>query len=386
MNIAILISTLSGGGAERVASILGNHYVDKGNNVYYFLGDYRYQTKYQVKGTVVNTGIKNSFRGSPGDLISLIRSACIMRKYKKKYRIDVSISFMEEFNFINVLSRRKEKVILRICTILSQRPELVGAIYDRHLIQAVYNRADKVVVMTDYALHEMAEVYHVNRKKIIKIPNPAILDRRSKTDRPWIYGDKTIICVGRLEDIKQHDIAIRAFSTVAEQVKEARMLILGEGPRKRYLESLIRKLCLQDKVFLLGFQKDITYFLENSRVFLMTSKTEGFPNGMIEAMAAGLPVVSIASSGAPQEILGCMQQAVDRAVMARYGIVTPFLISSESTDVREGERILGNAVLKMLEDDSLCQHYVEMSKKRTRHYAYEKIMRKWDNLIGGIQR
>lgn len=386
MNIAILIPTLSGGGAERVASIIGNHYADKGNNVYYFLGDYRYRTKYQVKGTIVNTGIQNSFQGSPTDLISLVRSACIMRGYKRKYRIDVSISFMEEFNFINVLSRGKEKVILRICTILSQRPELAGVIYDRHFIQAVYNLADQVVVMTDHALCEMAEIYRVNRKKIIKIPNPAIVDRRSNTNKPWIYGDKTVICVGRLEDVKQQDIAIRAFSIVVEQVKEARMLILGEGPRKRYLESLIRKMRLQDKVCLLGFQKDVTYFLEHSRVFLMTSKTEGFPNGMIEAMAAGLPVVSIASSGAPQEILGCMKQAEDRAIMARYGIVTPFLLGCDSTDIREKERILGNAMIKMLEDDSLCQHYAEMSNKRVRHYAYEKIMRKWDNLIGGIQR
>lgn len=382
MNIAILIPSLTGGGAERVASIVGGYYSDKGHKVYYFLGNVRLRKRYDIKGTIVNTGIVNSYDSTIDSLVSLVRSARIMRNYKKKYRIDVAFSFMEEFNFINVLSRRSERVICSECTLPSLRPDMTGLFYNKYMIQALYNMADRIIVISAYSVKELSEVYHVKKKKMVKIPNPVYLDKADCMEKEWLYGDHTVICVGRHVEVKQQDIAIKAFSRVAELIEDAKLIICGEGPQKHCLEKLIKALDLQDKVYLLGFQNDITYYYENAKVFLLTSDNEAFGNVAVEAMAAGLPVVSLNSPGGPPEILGCKKEIVNEAEYARYGIITPLLHSNKGIKVTEQEKELGNVVAKLLIDEELRNHYVAMSKKRAKHYSYEKIMKKWDKLIG----
>ena len=98
MNIAILIQELEGGGAERVASLIGNYYIEQGQNVYYFISKNSKKCAYEVKGEIIRTEIV----ANQNRVMALFEAAFIMRKYKKSYKIDVSISFMEEFNYINV--------------------------------------------------------------------------------------------------------------------------------------------------------------------------------------------------------------------------------------------------------------------------------------------
>ena len=130
MNIAILIPELGGGGAERVAQILGDYYVGQGEKVFYFLQDLNIKQDYPVKGQVIKTRIRSCMEekniSDIQRMMRLISSSLQMRRLKKQYHIDVAISFMEEFNYINILSRRRERVIVRICTILSDRKELSG--------------------------------------------------------------------------------------------------------------------------------------------------------------------------------------------------------------------------------------------------------------------
>lgn len=382
MNIAILIPSLSGGGAERVAAIIGDYYMDKGCTVYYFLGNTSLRRRYDVKGIIVNTGIVNSYSGTVASLATLVKAAWIMRSYKKKYQIDAALSFMEEFNFINVLSRGSERVICSECALPSLRPELTGLLYNKYMIRMLYNRADQIVVKSTYSANELLKVYHVKKEKIVKIPNPIVPDKTSYSEQKWMYGDHAVICVGRHVEVKQQDIAIKAFSRAAQLVEDAKLIICGEGPQKRNLEKLIKALHLQDKVYLLGFQSDITYFYEHAKVFLMTSANESFGNVILEAMGAGLPVVSLNSPGGPPEILGCKKKIINETEYARYGIITPLLHSNEEITVTEQEKELGNVVARLLEDDKLRNYYATMSKRRVQHYSQEKIMRKWNKLIG----
>ena len=382
MNIAILIPSLTGGGAERVASIVGGHYSDMGHKVYFFLGNTGLRKRYDVKGIIVNTGIADSFSSTVDGVVSLAKSAHIMRRYKKKYRIDVALSFMEAFNYINVLSRRTECVICSECALPSLRPDMTGLLYNKNMVRVLYNMADRIIVISSYSAKELSEIYHVKKKKMVKIPNPVILHNASYTDREWEYGNHTVICVGRHVEFKQQDIAIKAFSRVAELVEDAKLIICGEGPQKRYLEKLIKALHLQDKVYLLGFQSDITYYYEHSKVFLLTSDNEPFGNVVVEAMAAGVPVISLNSPGGPPEILDCKKEITNEVEYARYGILTPHLQSNKGMQVTEQEKELGNVVAKLLTDEKLRNHYVAMSKKRAKYYSHEKIMKQWDKLIG----
>jgi glycosyltransferase involved in cell wall biosynthesis len=290
---------------------------------------------------------------------------------------------MELFNYINILSKGRDRVIIRICTILSQREDIEQSyLYNRNLLRSVYNRADRVVVMTDYAMKEMMAQYGIKRKKLVKIPNPVTNPERREEEEVWKYGEHTVVCVGRLEDVKQHNVAIRAFAMTAEKIPDARLLILGVGLNAAKLRSLIKSLKLEDKVQLLGFKKNINYYLEHAKVFLMTSKTEGFPNSMLEAMSVGVPVVSIDSPGAPGEILKA-ESGSHKVQYGIYGIVTPYInhhyLSKEP--ITDEERQLSDAVTELLMDEELWKRYAEASRKRAAMYNMEKIMNCWNRLI-----
>lgn len=379
MNIAILIPEMEGGGAERVASLVGNYYVDKGHNVYYFLAKNNKRCAYEVHGKIINTEIQTA--GS--NMSYLVKASLIMRKYKIKYKIDVSISFMEWFNYINILSKGRDRVITRICTILSERNEIKQYyLYNRKLIKHMYNHADSVVVMTDYAMREMMEIYGVRREKLVKIPNPIARLENTNESNEWEYGNNTVICVGRLEDVKQHNIAIRAFSMVVKEIPNAKLIILGIGPNTSKIKALIRRLNIEDNVNLLGFKKNINYYLEHSKVFLMTSKTEGFPNSMLEAMSMGVPVVSIDSPGAPREILGIEGKKQD-IQYGKYGIVTPYICNKylANETIESNEIILAKAIIQLLSDENLRKKYSKASHIRAGMYDMKKIMNMWNKTI-----
>lgn len=389
MNIAILIPELGGGGAERIAQIVGDYYFGRGENVYYFLGDTTVKQVYPVKGKIINTGIRectaNVLYGDIQVLGRLLKASIVMRKWKQKYCIDVAISFMEEFNYLNVLSKGKEKVITRICTILSQRDELKGILYHRNMVRFFYNISDRIIVMSDYAREDMHKNYGISYKKLKKIPNPAIRYDKEPIDVKWEYGAQTIICMGRLVHVKQHETIIRAFSYVKIYQKEARLLILGSGPKKVYLENLCKKLNVSDSVHFINFTDNVGYYLKHSKVFVMASKVEGFPNSMVEAMAHGVPIVTTDSPGACGEIIGMKKNIGSRLEIqyCSYGILTPRI--SEKVKRQEAlsneEVLLGKALESVLVNQELYKKYNIQSRKRAAMYSKERVMNMWNACI-----
>jgi len=100
----------------------------------------------------------------------------------------------------------------------------------------------------------------------------------------------TILCVGRLHYEKGMDIAIQAFFEAG--LSDWQLKIVGEGPERARLEGLIEELRLNDRVFLLGERRDTAKLMEECAVFLLPSRSEGFPNALCEAMSAGMACVS----------------------------------------------------------------------------------------------
>ncbi|MBD5471141.1 MAG: glycosyltransferase [Lachnospiraceae bacterium] len=394
MNIAILIPELGGGGAERVAQIVGNHYFERGEKVYYFLADNTTQQEYPVKGQVINTGIKGgSWDDSTGyykAMGTLIKSSLIMRKFKWKYHIDVAISFMEEFNYINVLSKGREKVVTRICTVLSQQGDFKGPLYSKKMINSLYNLSDIIIVMSNYVKEDMYKVYGISLAKMYKIPNPAIRYAEIEPGKRWEYGDKSVICIGRLMKVKQQERIIRAFSYVKFHCVEASLIILGIGPNKKYLENLCKKYGIENSVHFIGFTNNTGFYLKNSRVFVMASSVEGFPNSMVEAMAHGLPVVTTNCPGACGEIVGGKNiQDTDLKIQyCKYGILTPYISGKIRAEEKlsEQEKQLGEGILSILNNDELYDKYAKQSLKRASMYRLEKVMMRWDKVVESERR
>lgn len=384
MNIAIIIPELGGGGAERVATLLGDYYYDKGHRVYFFLADTNIKKRYSPKGKIVHTGIDIDYSEIHNNLelyTKLFFDSLIMRKFKFKYKIEIAISFMEAFNFLNILSFQGEKNIISIHTILSARKEFREPIYKKNIIRYLYSLSKNIVCVSKYVKRDLIDNYGISSKQIYIIPN-AVAGINISSYNEWIYGDNVLLAVGRLEKVKQHERLIRAFSYLATKNKEANLLIIGEGPQRGYLESIIKHLKLEHRVFMPGFQKDVYFFMKNSKAYVMTSRTESFSFSTIEAMSCGLPVISINLPGGPREIIGADTEKITEISYQKYGILTPYITGTVKSDTLEKEEIiLGRAMLTILEDEELQKVYRSRSLRRASHYNIEKIMDKWDKII-----
>ena len=393
MNIAFLIPELGGGGAERVAQIFGDYYIARGHNVYYFIADMKIKQDYPVKGQIIQTNIKSSTDGNYSDierLMKLFLASFKIRKLKMQYKIDVAVSFMEEFSYLNVLSKGKEAVIAVMCTVLSKREELNGFLYKKGIVRFFYSKADKTVALAQYALNDMHSQYGIPLKKLIKIPTPAVDLGIKDKKNTWTFGSKAVVCVGRLEPVKQHERIIRAFAYACQGEKDARLIILGKGPRLKYLRNLCEKLHIEDYVVFVGFTDNVPFYLQNARVFVMASKVEGLPNSMIEAMHYGVPVITTDSMGGCSEIVKKPKGMgdVDSVVLCKYGILTPNMPSEKfriNSEISPEETALGKAMQKVMTDDKIYEKYRRQSLKRAEMFSMEKVMERWNSIIEGKQ-
>jgi glycosyltransferase involved in cell wall biosynthesis len=149
------------------------------------------------------------------------------------------------------------------------------------------------------------------------IPNGIALERYSQDPAP-VPG--RVVFVGRLSPPKRTDLAIAAFSALRERSPAARLLIVGDGPDRPAIERQIAALGLSEDVQLLGNRDDVPALLRSARCLLLTSDYEGCPLTVIEAMAAGLPVIATSVGGVPELVkhgeTGLLAPAGDAAGLA----------------------------------------------------------------------
>ena len=157
------------------------------------------------------------------------------------------------------------------------------------------------------------ESVHVNievpREKITVIPNPIVTPemgelQRQAPNHPWFSDGEppVILACGRLARVKDHTMLLRAFHRIAKMLP-LRLVILGEGPMRRTLENLVHDLDLKDRVSLPGWTANPFAFMARASLFVLSSRYEGFPRVLIEAMACGCPCVSTNCLFGPSEIL-----------------------------------------------------------------------------------
>jgi glycosyltransferase involved in cell wall biosynthesis len=115
-------------------------------------------------------------------------------------------------------------------------------------------------------------------------------------------GTFVILQVARLDYLKDHLTAVRTLGRVARQVPDVRLVLVGEGPEGLAIEAQVEQLGLTGQVLFLGLRKDVGRLLQAADLFLLTSVSEGIPLTVIEAMAAGLPVVVTQVGGLPEVV------------------------------------------------------------------------------------
>jgi glycosyltransferase involved in cell wall biosynthesis len=126
--------------------------------------------------------------------------------------------------------------------------------------------------------------------------------------------------VARLDYLKDHATAVRTLDRLARQVPRARLVLVGDGPERSAIEARVGELGLGERVRFLGLRKDVARLLHGADAFLLTSVSEGIPLTVIEAMAAGLPVVATDVGGLREVVAdgttGLLAPAGDDAALA----------------------------------------------------------------------
>jgi glycosyltransferase involved in cell wall biosynthesis len=305
--LAIFLPSLAGGGAERMMLNLAQGAVAAGVAVDLVVGkaDGPYLALVPPGCTLVDLGAARVLGALPG----LVR-------YLRRRRPRALLAAMDHANMVALWARALARVPTRVCVSvrsnLSQEaahsPFLAGRWMPR-LARAFYPRADAVIAVSQGVADDLDRLLGAGRARILVIPNPVVTPElaalaAASADHPWLQPGTApvILAAGRLAPQKDYPTLIRAFAALSAE-RDLRLIILGEGPERAALESLIQQLGLGDRVALPGFRDNPFAYMSRARLFVLSSAWEGLPGVLIQAMACGTPVVSTDCPSGPREVL-----------------------------------------------------------------------------------
>jgi glycosyltransferase involved in cell wall biosynthesis len=185
---------------------------------------------------------------------------------------------------------------------------------------------------------------------------------REPLEHPWFGPGQppVVLAAGRLHPQKNFSLLLRAFRHVA-QARDARLVILGEGSERARLEQVARELGIGRQVLLPGFERNPFRWMARATVFVLPSLYEGFGNVIVEAMAAGCPIVATRCPYGPQEI-------VEDGVSGRL------------VPVGQAEP-MARAVLSLLQDPALSARLALRGKQRALDFAPAQIAGRYEQLF-----
>jgi glycosyltransferase involved in cell wall biosynthesis len=307
MHIAIYLPSLHGGGAERAMVTLANGFADRGLKVDLVLacaeGPYLAEVSPVVR--VVDLQSSRVLASLPG----LVR-------YLRRERPRTMLSALSHANVVAIMARMLSRITVRL--VISERsnlsrssskPQNWRAWIMLPLMRMSYRKAGGVVAVSRGVADDLAKTINLPRDRISVIYNPVVTSElieksRAPLEHPWLSkgNPPVILGVGRLTRAKDFTTLIHAFARV-RAVHDCRLVILGEGELRQELEALVQTLGVQDSVQLPGFAENPFAWMSRVRLFVLSSRWEGLPNVLIQAMACGAAVVSTDCPSGPNEIL-----------------------------------------------------------------------------------
>lgn len=363
MRICCLVSSLGSGGAERVMALLASQWAARGRDVTIvtlaaLTGDV-YELDPRVKRVALALEVESR---SPVQAIKHnVRKILGLRRALRAVSPDVVISFGNKLNVLAILATAG----LEVPTIVSERShpgwDSIGYVWSL-LRRVAYPFADALIVQSRAARVWADKRFVATRTHAI--PNPVTpVFSAPENDAP-IARKPIVLAVGRLSPEKRFDLLIRAFASVSRKHAEWALVIVGQGPRSSDLMRLAAALLPEKAVVFPGLVKDVEHYYREAGLFVLSSRYEGFPNALIEAMACGCPVIATDCPGGTAEIV-------------RHG-VDGVLIPPEELEplAREMDRLMGDAA----ERYRLGTQAAEVSGR----FGVDRILSLWEGVLSRV--
>ena len=364
--LLFLVSSLEGGGAERIACVLCNAWAKSGHDVTLmatFSG--RGSSAYTISDRVLVDHLADHVNGSVGRIRRLLALGRRIRAIEP----DIVISFLPLVNIAAILGTLGTRIPVIICERIyppAHSPPLT-AIQNR-LRQWLYPWADAIVGQTNEVRDWLklrfptANVQVVANPVTLPLPKtPPALDPAEFTKQ----GRHLILAVGRLDPQKRFNLLLDAFQEIAGDVPDWDLAILGAGPEHPRLEQQILQLALSGRVLMPGFSGNLGDWYNRADLFVLPSESEGFPNAMLEAMAHGMACIAFDVKTGPADISNNGQRAVllkDSNHIERLADAMKHLITHKSD-----RHALGQRAMSVSED-----------------YSGDNILQSWDELIASV--
>lgn len=360
MKILLLVSSLDHGGTERVVTSLCNAWVERGDQV-----------------TLVPTysgGGKPFFQvADAAELIYLadvvgVRKKGVLSYAQRIYALrqliidrdpDVIVSFLPNVNLAAILA----SAFLRIPLIICERSDPTSYPHENVIgtvCKLTYRFADMLTVQTDSVAGKVEGLYP-GMRNVRAVPNP--LPDSVMSYRHTGGGErKVLLSLGRLSPEKQVDKLLDAFAEVAPLHPDWDLHIYGDGPQRAALDRQIHRLGLRGRAMLKGATKSPWKVMAGADIFLMTSKYEGFPNSLLEAMGVGLPCISFDCPSGPREISRDGQDAMLVSLDDQAGLVT--------------------AMERLMADERLRNDLGRQARESVcNRFSMPEVMQRWDCLF-----
>lgn len=301
-DLALLIPSYAGGGAERIALFLARTLAERGLRVELVVA--------RSKGELRNEPLPEAKKVELGVLTEFLSGRAWVR-YLRKARPRCAMSMVHTANLASGIGAwlvPDVPVIVNLRIAVRSEPAVQWwfrrwfGLWPERLL---YRRAARVVGVSKGVADQAVEVLDLPPDKVVSIPNPRVArefvaeiapEHRSLFAKPVILG------VGRLVPQKDFGLLLHAFADVAAE-RDLHLVILGEGPERAALLGQSKELGLSERVFLPGFVDNPQAYARRARVFALSSRKEGFPGVLIQAMEAGAAIVSTDCEFGPREIL-----------------------------------------------------------------------------------
>lgn len=392
----LIIPELMMGGAQRSLSKLSVE-LARHHQVWVVVFNTRDGIAYAHGGELVSLEVMHG-ESLVQKVISFFQRIIRLRRLKRELAIDVAISFLEGADYVNILSRRSEKIVVSIRGSKQYDDNIAGQyawVRKKILIPWLYRMADTIVTVNHGIAQELKLQYGLSSTHIETIGNfynlseieklAAEPKRKAEED---FYQNPVIITTGRFAPEKGLVALLHIFSGLKRSHDNLKFILVGDGPLKK--DILVT--CLQLKlsvhegfdfaelpdVVIAGPQENVFKYLKGATLYVMNSSSEGFPNGLAEAMICRVPVASSDCPYGPREILAPEFQFTSSVVepySASYGLLLP-MIHSENDHPLWIESL--NALLR---DPNQLSKLSDQGYTRIRQFSLDSSMDQWNNVL-----
>lgn len=367
MKLLFFIHSLSSGGAERVTTTLANYWAKKDWQITIVTNTDPESDFYELDPRIARVSLKcdRDSQTFVTAILNNLRRIKALRETLKRIRPDVAVGMMSNANSLLAFAGHG----LRITLIGSERthpPSLpLGRTWET-IRRRSYGHLHALVAQT----RQSTDWLHKNTSapEIATIPNPAsypltncapILQPQSLPS--CSKGRYILLAVGRLIDYKGFDRLITIFATIAPQHPDWALVILGEGSARAELESKVAALGMERQIFMPGRAGNIGEWYLAAELYVLTSRFEGFPNTLLEALTYGCPAVAVDCETGPRDILRHEQD----------GLLVP----------QNDQAALANALTRLMSDRNLRTAFSQKAIEARDRFALNNIAAQWEALF-----